>query len=63
MNIQEFARQLGREDHPSHMIQALQALRSFDLERFRGLEAAGPEWAPWADEQPRSYAERPELRS
>lgn len=63
MNIQEFARQLGREDHPSRMIQALRTLRSFEVEQFRGPEAVGPEWAPWADDEPRAYAERPELRS
>lgn len=59
MNIQEFSRQLGREEHPSQLIQALQTLRGLDTNQIRW---AG-DWIPWGEDEPRAYAERPELRS
>jgi hypothetical protein len=62
MNIQDFAR-LEQQATPSQLMSALRALRSRDLKQFRGPNAIGPDWAPWADDEPRAYAQRPELRS
>jgi hypothetical protein len=63
MNIQDFATQLEQQTSPSPLQGALRALQSSDLQQFRGPGAMGPEWAPWADDEPRVYAQRPELRS
>ncbi len=63
MNIQEFSHQLGGEDHPSELIRALRSLRGLDVERLRRSRRAGPDWGVWNDQEPRAYAERPELRS
>ena len=63
MTIQEFSQQLGREDHPSHMIQALRTIQSFGVEQIIGPNGIAGDWTPWSDDEPRAYAERPELRS
>ncbi len=50
MNIQEFSRQLTQEQHPSQLIQAMQALRGLDADEIpRG---GWGEWPPFADELP-----------
>jgi hypothetical protein len=54
MTIQEFSQQLGREDHPSHMIQVLQTIQGFDVEQIIGPNGIGGDWTPWSDEKPRT---------
>ena len=44
MNIQEFSRQLGQEQHPSQLIQALQALRGLDQNQIS--KDGWGEWPP-----------------
>lgn len=63
MNIQDFSHRLEQQTTPSQLMKALRAIRSRDLENFRGSNAIGPEWVPWADSEPRVYAQRPELWS
>lgn len=59
MDIQEFSRQLGREQHPSQLIQALQTLRGLEADQI----ASGAGWAEWPEVEPGAAAEPPELRS
>ena len=59
MDIQEFSRQLGQEQPPSQLIQALQALRGLDADQMP--RAAG--WAEWPEVEPCAIDELPELRS
>ena len=59
MDIQEFSRQLGREEHPSQLIQALQTLRGLDADQMP--RAAG--WAEWPEVEPCAAVELPALRS
>ena len=72
MTIQEFSLQLGREEHPSQLIRALQTLRDTDQMRWAGdwipwgedePRAYATGWYPWPDFEPSTYAEQPELRS
>lgn len=58
MNIQEFSRELGQEQHPSQLIQALQALRGVDADQIPRV--AG--WAEWPEVEP-AAAKLPELQS
>ena len=44
MNIQEFSRQMGQEQHPSQWIQALQALRGVDA-----AQIPRDGWAEWPE--------------
>jgi hypothetical protein len=62
MTIQEFSRQLVREEHPSQLIQALRTLRAEDLGTLKeshALDAGWGEWPPVGGATP----EWPELRS
>ena len=49
MDIQEFSRQLGRDDQASRLIHALRQLRGLDLAAFRGLDLSRLGWPTWPD--------------
>jgi hypothetical protein len=55
VDIQEFSRQLGREEHPSQLIQALQTLRGRDADELPRV--AG--WAEWPEVKPAAADELP----
>jgi len=60
VDIQEFSRQLGQEQHPSQLIQALQTLRGFDADQI----PRGAGWIPWPDGmEPGASAELPPLQT
>lgn len=77
MNIQEFSRQLGREEQPSKLIQALRTLRDLDADQIRWAgdwgtwtedephagQVVRAGWYPWPDFEPDASSRRPELRS
>lgn len=48
MNIQEFSRELGQEQPPSQLFQALQTLRGLDVHRIPDQ----PGWAEWPPVEP-----------
>ncbi|HET9228301.1 MAG TPA: hypothetical protein VFR31_16615 [Thermoanaerobaculia bacterium] len=49
MDIQEFSRQLERDDQASRLIQALRQLRVLDLAAFRGLDLSRLGWPTWPE--------------
>jgi hypothetical protein len=59
MNIQEFSRQLGREEHSSQLIQALQTLRGLDVHKIPDQ----PGWAEWPPVEAAAADELPALLS
>lgn len=58
MNIQEFSRQLGRGEHSSELMQALQALRGLDQNQI-----SKDGWGEWPPVEPAAADELPELPS
>jgi hypothetical protein len=57
MTIQEFSWQLGREEHPSQLIQALRTLRAEDLDTLKeshALDVGWGEWPPVGGDTPQS---------
>lgn len=55
MDIQEFSRQLRRDDQPSRLIQALRQLRGLDLAELRGLPRVVG-WQAWPEIEPPKLA-------
>ena len=54
MKIQQFAEQMKQENHPAPLLEALQAMRTFNLSTLRGLMEQSqlngwPEWPPSVD--------------
>jgi len=48
VTIQEFSLQLGQEQHPSQLIQALQTLRGRDADQLPAARG----WAEWPEVKP-----------
>lgn len=70
MTIEEFAQQLGRDEHPTKLMEALRSLRAGDLDSLKESQALGLAWGDWSSDggggspqPPRAYVERPELWS
>ena len=68
MTIEQFAKSLLEPKNPSPLLQALDALRSCDLDQLRNPEQLSFNgWIPWGEDtpaqNPQSYVKRPELRS
>ena len=55
MTIQEFSRELSQPQHPSPLIQALQAMREDQQIRWAG------DWIPWGENDPGASVEQLEL--
>lgn len=58
MDIQEFSRQLGRDEQPSRLIQALRRLRGLEPAELRGLDLRRFGWATWPEIELPKLAER-----
>ncbi len=60
MTIDEFAQRLGRDEHPTRLMEALRTLQAGDLGTLKDSEALGLGWAEWPQVVD---TERPELWS
>ena len=67
MTMEQFAQSMSTmEEKPSPLLQALQALRSCELDEIRDSSGLFCDWIPWGDDTPAQtpqiYVKRPELR-
>ena len=70
MTIAEFAQRLGRDEHPTRLMEVLRTLQAGDLRTLKESEALGFGWVQWpsdgdgaSPQSPRAYVERSELWS
>ena len=70
MTIEEFAQRLGRDEHPTKLMEALRSLQAGNLGSLKESQALGLAWGDWSadggsgsPQSPRVYVERPELWS
>lgn len=63
MDIQEFSRQMGREEQPSRLIQALRTLSGLDVDDLRASGRVRGDWGIWPEVEPPDFADCHEPRT